>query len=370
MILMNDFGREYESIRPAILDAVDRVGKSGRYVLGMEVTNFEKAWALACDRKYSVGVGNGMDSIEIALRCIPIIPGDEIITTAMTAFATILAIYRAGGIPVLADIDLETALISPESVRRCITPRTKAVLVVHLYGQVCDMDQIQAICSKNNVFLLEDCAQSHLATYRGKIAGSFGMAGLFSFYPTKNLGALGDAGALVTDSEDFDRNARVLRNYGQSERYIHEQIGLNSRLDEIQAAILLVKMSAMTAQLSRRREIAKIYLENLKSPLVELLSSLMILNDHSFYLFALRCPYRTELMQHLEEDGVTSLIHYPIPIHKQSAITTIKSDPFGLSISEFHAMQCLSIPVHPFLTDSEISRIIDSINSFTIKDTL
>ena len=216
LILMNDFKAEPEELRVAELAALERVLHSGWYVLGNEVKVFEAAWAKRCGAAHAVGVGNGMDAIEIGLRALNIGTGDEVITTPMTAFATVLAIIRAGAIPVLADIDPDTALLNPASVERCISAKTKAVLLVHLYGQVHNMERWTALCEKHGIALLEDCAQAHLAQWNGRVAGSFGRFGAYSFYPTKNLGALGDAGALVCNDGELARRAAVLRNYGQS----------------------------------------------------------------------------------------------------------------------------------------------------------
>lgn len=200
-----------------------------------------------------------MDALEISLRALNIGQGDEVITTPMTAFATVLAIMRAGAVPVLADIDPETALMSLDSVKRCLTPKTKGIILVHLYGQIRDMDQWIQFCEESNIVLIEDCAQAHCASWHGQVAGSFGDAGAYSFYPTKNLGAVGDAGIIVTNNEKLAERARSLRNYGQSERYHHHYVGLNSRLDEIQAAMLLVKVQFLSDYTKRRRHIANIY---------------------------------------------------------------------------------------------------------------
>ncbi|TXL12689.1 hypothetical protein BMR05_14580 [Methylococcaceae bacterium HT4] len=238
MILMNDFKAESIELQQAMQSAVERVLASGWYILGKELESFEEQWANICGTKYGIGVGNGMDAIEISLRALGIGVGDEVITTPMTAFATVLAIIRAGATPVLADIDSSTALLDPLSVQLCISPKTRALLLVHLYGQVRCMNEWKVLCDDNNIILLEDCAQAHLAAWQGRMAGSFGAAGAYSFYPTKNLGAAGDAGLLITNEIEVATKAKYIRNYGQSERYHHPEIGLNSRLDEIQAAIL------------------------------------------------------------------------------------------------------------------------------------
>ena len=238
MILMNDFKAEPAELREAMSAAAARVFASGWYVLGNELKAFEQAWAAACGTAFCLGVGNGMDAIELALRGLDIGPGDEVVTTPMTAFATVLAVLRAGATPVLADIEPDSGLLSPASVRRCLSPRTRAVLLVHLYGQMRDMPAWAALCGDAGIALIEDCAQAHLACWDGQPAGSLGVAGAYSFYPTKNLGAIGDGGALVTQSEPLAQRVGRLRNYGQSERYVHPELGMNSRLDELQAALL------------------------------------------------------------------------------------------------------------------------------------
>ena len=269
MILMNDFKAESKILKEDILAAVSRVIDSGWYVLGHELEAFEQLWAEVCGVSHAVGVGNGMDAIEIILRSLQIGPGDEVITTPMTAFATTLGIMRSGAIPVLADIDPETALLDRDSVVRSISPKTKAIILVHLYGQVRDMDAWLQFCESEDIYLIEDCAQSHLAIWHGRVAGSFGKAGAYSFYPTKNLGGLGDGGAVITDDENLSEKARQLRNYGQSTRYHHPEIGMNSRLDEIQAALLSERLKWLEKFNDRRRQIAQRYFEEIKNPLIQ-----------------------------------------------------------------------------------------------------
>ena len=364
MILMNDFKAEPAELREAMVGACRRVLESGWYVLGTELEAFERQWAAVCGVGRGVGVGNGMDAIEIALRALNIGPGDEVITTPMTAFATVLAILRAGATPVLADIDPQTALLSLESVRRCLSPKTRAVLLVHLYGQVRDMDDWQALCSERSIHLIEDCAQAHLASWRGKVAGSFGVAGAYSFYPTKNLGAPGDAGMLVTNDDALAQRADRLRNYGQSVRYEHPELGMNSRLDEIHAAILAERLKWLEAFTERRLEVATAFRAGIAHPLVKQLAAPQGAKAHVYHLYVLLCPQRHALMAHLKAQQVQSLIHYPIPIHHQEPCTAIKRDPAGLFASEVHANTCLSIPCHPVMTDVEVDRVIAAVNSF------
>ena len=364
MILMNDFKAEPAELRTAMIGAVSRVLESGWYVLGNEVTAFEKQWASDCGVAHGVGVGNGMDAIEIALRALDIGRGDEVITTPMTAFATVLAILRAGATPVLADIDLNSALLSLASAERCISPRTKAVLLVHLYGQVRGMDAWSAFCNKHGIALVEDCAQAHLATWQGKVAGSFGAAGAYSFYPTKNLGAPGDAGMLMTQDEALAKRASRLRNYGQSVRYHHPELGMNSRLDEVQAAMLAERLKWLPEFTARRRQIASAYRVGVANPLVRLLAEPEDPLAHSYHLFVITCDQRDAMQVHLQQSQVQSLIHYPIPVHRQESCVEIACDPNGLSNSDHHAATCLSLPCHPQMSDSDIATVIAAVNSF------
>jgi dTDP-4-amino-4,6-dideoxygalactose transaminase len=305
-----------------------------------------------------------MDAIEIALCALGIGPGDEVITTPMTAFASVLAIIRAGATPVLADIEPDTALLSIESAARCISPKTKAVLLVHLYGQVRRMDAWTAFCDKHGITLVEDCAQAHLATWQGKVAGSFGAAGAYSFYPTKNLGAPGDAGALVTKSQALAKRAARLRNYGQSERYHHPELGMNSRLDEIHAAMLAERIKWLPEFTERRRQIADAYRAGINNSLVQLLDAPEEHIAHVYHLFVIVCEQREALQGHLQSHQVQALIHYPICIHEQKPCLAVARDPQGLKASERHAATCLSLPIHPQMSDEDIKSVIEAVNAF------
>lgn len=361
---MNDFKAEPPELREAMLTAVRRVLESGWYVLGAELEAFEKQWAAACGVAHGVGVGNGMDAIEIALRSLDIGKGDEVITTPMTAFATVLAIVRAGATPVLADVDPQTALLDPDSVARCLSSRTRAMVLVHLYGQIRSMETWTAFCSDHGIQLIEDCAQAHLAAWRGKSAGSFGAAGAYSFYPTKNLGALGDAGMLVTGSEVVAEKARCLRNYGQSVRYHHLEVGLNSRLDELQAAMLIERLKWLKDFTERRRRIAMAYRAGIENPLVRQLAASEDPASHVYHLYVVTSDQRDNLQEHLRKNNVQSLIHYPVPVHRQIPCLGLIRDPEGLGHSERHADTCLSLPCHPQMPDAEVAAVIDVVNAF------
>lgn len=364
MILMNDFTAEPAALRDAMSSAVHRVLESGWYVLGSEVARFERQWADVCGVSHGVGVGNGMDAIEIALRARGVGPGDEVITTPMTAFATVLAIVRSGATPVLADIDPDTALLSVESAARCVSPKTKAVLLVHLYGQVREMDRWESFCHEHGLQLIEDCAQAHFARWDGRAAGSFGVAGAYSFYPTKNLGAAGDAGMLVTNDGAVADQARRLRNYGQSVRYEHPEVGMNSRLDEIHAAMLSERLRWLPAFTERRRQIAQRYREEIENPIVQHLAIPEQESAHVYHLYVLKCARRDALAAHLNSHGVQTLVHYPIPIHWQRPCKAVARDPAGLANSEGHAQTALSIPCHPQLSDGAVTDVIAAVNGF------
>ena len=362
---MNDFKSECKTLRDEMLQASKRVLESGWFVLGEEVRKFEALWAKTCGVDHVVGVANGMDALEIALRSLNIGQGDEVITTSMTAFATVLAIYRAGATPVLADIEQGTGLMSIESAQRCITKRTKAVILVHLYGQILNVTKWTHFCENNDLFFIEDCAQAHLAKTKESVAGSFGHASAFSFYPTKNLGALGDAGALATNDENIALYAQKLRNYGQSVRYEHPLIGLNSRLDEIHAAMLSVRLKYLFKNTKRRQEIANKYLMEINNPLIKLLRTPIDKESHVYHLFVIKCLQRDELAHYLRTNGVQTNIHYPIPIHRQKSCMDIICDPCGLKNAEKYSSECLSIPCHPQLSVSQVMKIIELLNKYT-----
>ncbi len=366
MITMNNFKAEPIELREAMLGAVKRVLDSGWYVLGNELLGFERQWASACGVTHGVGVGNGMDAIEIALRALDIGPGDEVITSPMTAFATVLAIIRAGAVPVLADIEPESALLSTASVHRCLSPRTRAVLLVHLYGQVRGMEGWLTICREHGVALIEDCAQAHLASSGGKVAGSFGVAGAYSFYPTKNLGTPGDAGMLVTNDEVLADRACYFRNYGQSIRYHHPVLGMNSRMDEIHAAMLVERLNWLPEFTLRRQQIAGAYRAGISNAAFCLMASPEVPEAHVYHLFVLTCEHRDELQLFLLAQGVQALIHYPIPVHKQLPGAKLRRDPEGLTASEHHAANCLSLPCHPQMTDDDVRYVIAVVNAFRI----
>ena len=363
-VSMNDFRAEPEELVRAEVAACERVIRSGWWVLGKEVSAFESEWAQRLEVPHVVGCGNGMDAIELGLRALGVGAGDEVVTTPMTAFATVLAVLRAGAVPVLADIDAETAMLDPDSVRRCIGPRTRAIVLVHLYGQLGPLDRLAGLAHEFGIHLIEDCAQAHGASWQGRQAGSFGAFAAWSFYPTKNLGAVGDGGALSTQSADLAVKVRALRNYGQTVRYHHPLLGMNSRLDEIQAAILRERMAFLDGWTKRRREIASAYTQGITHAAIRLLPLPAERQRHVHHLFVVACAQRDLLAIHLKNSGVDSLIHYPIPIHHQDACRDILRDPVGLARAEAHSAACLSLPCHPAMTDLQIKQVIAAANAF------
>jgi dTDP-4-amino-4,6-dideoxygalactose transaminase len=361
---MNDFLSEPEALRRAELDAFTHVLDSGRYILGPHVSNFEHEWSRFCGTAHCVGVANGMDAIEIGLRALDLAVGDEVITNSMTAFATVLGVMRAGAVPVLADIDPATGLADLASIERCCGPKTRALLFVHLYGRIGDMSKAEALCRGHGIHLLEDCAQAHAAKWHDRVAGSFGTFGAYSFYPTKNLGAIGDAGAIVTADAQIDQRCRSLRNYGQTGRMVHDEPGLNSRLDELQAGLLSARLRWLEEFTVARRRVAQRYDDGIASAHVRKLAPPASAENHVHHLYVITCDERERLAKHLEERGVETAIHYPLPIHHQRASGKLRQDPRGLANAERHATTCLSLPCHPQLSDGDVARVVEAVNSF------
>jgi dTDP-4-amino-4,6-dideoxygalactose transaminase len=359
MILFNDFKKSYFKIKPEIDEAISRVLNSGWFILGKETEQFETNFARYLNAKYCVGVANGTEAIALALMAYDIGEGDEVITTNLTAFPTITGILQAGAIPVVVDINEADGLLDCSKIEGKITKKTKAIVPVHLYGQSCDMDPIVELAKQYQLKIIEDCAQSVGATYKEKKCGTIGHCGAFSFYPTKNLGAMGDAGAIVTNDETVYQQLLSLRNYGQTKRYYHESKGINSRLDEIQSAILNVKLKYLDKQNQTRNRIAEYYQENLKTVECLFVNSYGIPVNH---LFVIKTLHRDSLIQHLQKNEVQALIHYPVPINKQKAFLWQKDEL--LERSSHFANSVLSIPIYPELSENEIITIVKTINEF------
>jgi dTDP-4-amino-4,6-dideoxygalactose transaminase len=358
MILINDFISEYKSIKEEIDQAVQRVLQSGWFILGEELKQFEHELAAYLGVTFCAGVASGTDALTLSLMALGIGQGDEVITSNFTAYPTIVGIINAGAVPVAVDACLEDGLIDPHVVEREITQKTKAIIPVHLYGQCCDMDRIQRIAQTHDLKVIEDCAQACGAEYRGKKAGTMGHCAAFSFYPTKNLGAYGDAGAVVTDNESLHQKIISLRNYGQSSRYHHDERGINSRLDEIQAAILRVKLNHLDEWNHKRIAIGNKYNTSLES--VDLLDNQQ--GKHVYHLYVVRSRNREQFQTYLKDKGIQTLIHYPITVGSQNAYT----GRYGrrLSNSEKLADEVVSLPIHPWLREHEIQLIVDVVNTF------
>ena len=348
----------------AIKAAIDRVIASGWFVLGPEVDAFETEFAAASRVPHAVGVGTGTDAITLILRALDIGPGDEVITPPLSAAYSALAVMMAGARPVFADIDPERLTLDPDAAAAAITSRTRAILPVHLYGQAADMSPLEALASKHGLALVEDAAQSHLGTADGRPIGTIGIAAATSFYPTKNLGALGDGGAVVTDDGAIAASIKRLRNGGQTDRYHHQDAGINSRLDEMQAAILRARLPHLRAWTERRRQLAARYRRRLASPCVEVPAA--VDHGHVYHLFVVRSAARRLLQAHLGAAGVETLIHYPVPIPRQPAVAS--SHPAACPAADRACDEVLSLPLHPALRDDEVDRVADAVNRFERTD--
>lgn len=346
-----------------IIESVRKTLQSGWYILGEEVKKFEDEFAQYCGVKHGIGVASGTDALFLALSACDLRPGDEVITVSHTAVATVAAIDHTGAIPVLVDISADTYCIDPEKIRAAITSRTKAVIVVHLYGLPCDMDSILKITNEHRLLLIEDCAQAHGARYHGMRVGSFGDFACFSFYPTKNLGAIGDGGMIVTNNTEMAEKVRLLREYGWKKRYISEISGYNSRLDEIQAGILRIKLRTLDADNTRRRGIAKKYLSQISTGSI-MLPVVLEGYESVYHLFVVRCNRRDELQKFLQQKDIQTLIHYPVPVHMQPAYRKTCRIPFPLVNTEKAAAEVLSLPMYPELCHNDVEMVIGAIAEF------
>lgn len=369
MILLNDFGRQWEIVESRVLGAVKRVGSSGRYILGPEVAQFEKALAEFWGIEQAVGVGNGMDALEIALRCLEVRPGERVLTTPLSAFATTLAILRAGARAIFVDVD-ERGGIDLDQCERLLQRDSsiRFLLPVHLYGISLDLEKLARLRDEFGLLVVEDCAQAIGATDGGMAVGSVGQIAATSFYPTKNLGALGDGGALLTKHAGLAEKARCLRNYGQTGHYFHSEPGLNSRLDELQAAILGDAFLPFVKEWTdRRRQIAHTYLTRIRNPAIQLppVESGSGAVWHLFPILAAE-GLRDDLQRHLSSLEILSAVHYPRLIPEQEALK--RSAGFEMAEQPLQASRfsrCeLSLPVHPFLSESEVARVIDACNAW------
>lgn len=355
---LKEINARYED---AMTESFKNVLSSGWYIMGEELSQFEKEFALYCGAKYCVGVGNGLDALLLILKALDIGPGDEVIVPANTFIASILAITGVGATPVLVEPDLDSYNIDPKLIEDKITQKTKAILVVHLYGQLAEMGAISKIAHKYSLKVIEDSAQAHGAYNEYGKAGNLGFAAGFSFYPGKNLGALGDGGAVTTDDFEFYEKVKALRNYGSKQRYVHSYNGINSRLDEIQAAFLRIKLRFLDEDNQRRRDISQFYRKNIKNPKLSLPIP-KLETAHVWHLFVVRTNNRDELQAYLERNGVQTIIHYPTPPHKQGAYPELSH--LILPITEKIHKEVLSIPIYPSMTFETAKKISDLLNEW------
>ncbi len=357
-----ELGRQYAALRNEIDAAIKAVLERGWFVLGKEVEEFEREFAQAIGVRHAVGVASGTEAIQLALMAFGIGSGHQVITAANTCVPTVSGITAAGATPILVDVDEASFNLNPSEIESAITATTKAILPVHLYGQAADMDAILEVAARHSIPVIEDAAQAHGATYQGRKLGSLGAAACFSFYPSKNLGAYGDGGAVVTNDDGVAEALRRLRNYGQERRYYHSGKGINSRLDEIQAAILRVKLPFLDDWNARRRHIALRYHQEINHP--KILKPQEVFVGCNYHLYVIRCRQRDLLHRYLAQLGVTTLIHYPVPIHLQTAYEDLSMQKGDYPVAERLASEILSLPIFPELSDEEVSYVAQCINQF------
>jgi len=358
-----DLSAQIRALRPELDAAIARSLDTGAFCLGPEVQQFEMEFAAFCSAAHCVGFNSGTSALHVAMRLLNIGPGDEVITTPFTFIATSWAIVYTGARPVFVDVEEATFNLDPRLVEKAITARTKAILPVHLYGQPCDLDPLLAIARHHHLPLVEDAAQAHGARYRGNRVGTMGEMSAFSFYPTKNLGACGEAGALVTNRADLAARARALREHGSRARYLHEEVGYNYRMEGIQGAVLRVKLTRLDAWNAARRAIARHYQELLQdTPLI--LPREAGYAESVYHLYTVRHPSRDRLKTHLEACGIGCAIHYPLPLHLQKCFGHLGYQPGDFPVAERAARECLCLPIYPELTGAQIEHVARSIREF------
>ena len=361
MIPFLNLKRVNEAHQLSIQAAIERVLASGWYILGNEVNAFENQFATYCQTRHCIGVANGLEALTLVLNAWDFPAGSEVIVASNAYIASVLSITHAGLVPVFVEPRPETYLLNPDAIEQAITSRTKAILPVHLYGRCCEMKPINRLAQQFGLKVLDDAAQAHGAMHKNQRAGSWGDATGWSFYPSKNLGALGDAGAITTNDDDLADRIRALRNYGSVQKYVNEYAGYNSRLDELQAAIVGAKLPFLDQENARRRTIARHYLTDIRNPDVVLPPADQIEED-VWHLFVIRHPQRDALRAYLHERGIGTEVHYPIPPHRQGAYASLAHLSFP--ISERLHREVLSLPLNPVLTDEEVIYIIETINKF------
>ncbi len=369
MIPFFDLKSQYRSIATELKSQIEATLESGWFVLGERLKGFEEEFAAYINARYAVGVGSGTDALTLALRAAGVKTGDEVITVPNTAIPTVSAIRDANAVPLFVDIDPETFTMDPALLEELLKKRAKeggsvkAIVPVHLYGQAAHMDPIMDLAKEHGALVIEDACQAHGAEYKGRKAGSIGFGGVFSFYPSKNLGAYGDGGMVVTDDEELFEKLKLLRNYGQSDRYHSVIEGVNSRLDELQAAVLSVKLVHLNEWTERRRELAALYDKLLDQEKVQIPKEA----DYSrgvYHLYVISHPRRDALQKFLSEKGVSTLIHYPIPIHLQEAYLRLGYGPGAFPIAEKAAGEILSLPIYPELTEAQVEEVAGLVNAF------
>lgn len=357
-----DLKVQHGQVAKEINDAIQGVIGRSQFILGSELETFEREFASYCGAAHCVGVGNGTDALFLALKACGIGPGDEVITVSHSFVSTALTIAWTGATPVFVEVDPATYTLDPSALKAAITKKTKAIVPVHLYGQCAEMAPILAAAAEHNLLVIEDAAQAHGSTYRGAKAGAIGDIATFSFYPSKNLGAMGDAGAIVTRSDALAAKVRKLRNYGQSKRYHHDTMGYNSRLDELQAAVLRVKLRHLDAWNAARQAVAKKYIDGLDGGLVKPATGAD--RNHTYHLFVVRSPKRDALQEHLGKAGVQTQVHYPVPIHLQPVFRDLPHRSGNLSFTERAAREVLSLPMYPTITAREVERVLSAAQAF------
>ena len=366
MILCANPSAQVYSYQAEIEDAVLRVLRSDRYILGPEVSALEQEFAAYIGTTHAVGVANGTDALELALRALDLKPSDEVITVSHTAVATVAAIEAAGAVPVLVDVDPDFYTLNSTQLMEVLSSHTRAVIVVHLYGQAADLDEISAFCKQHNLMLIEDGSQAHGAKWHGKRLGSIGHIGCFSCYPTKNLGAIGDAGLVTTSDEKLAHKIRILREYGWQKRYISDIPGRNSRLDEMQAAILRIKLQHLDDDNQNRRDLAAQYTtllgDGASSPAIRQGA------EHVFHLYVVRTTRRQDLMAHLKSQDIHTAIHYPVPVHLQPAYKGRVRTARSMEVTERLAQEVLSLPIYPELGVDSVSQVAQTIKNFVAQD--
>jgi dTDP-4-amino-4,6-dideoxygalactose transaminase len=359
-----DLKAQYKTIAAEVEAAMQRVVTDADFILGSDVEKFEQEFARFCRAEYAVGLDSGTSALELALRAFGIGEGDEVITVSHTFIATAAAISYTGARPILVDIDPDTYNLDPKQIEAAITPRTKAIVPVHLYGQAADLEPILSIAHKHKLLVIEDACQAHGALYKGKSVGSLGDAGCFSFYPGKNLGAYGDAGMVVTNSKEIADKLKLLRNYGQPQKYQHVMMGYNRRLDSLQAAVLRAKLRHLDYWNDARRRAAKLYDEMLEGAAEVKTPYRAEESTHVYHLYVIQHPRRDQLLQHLKDRGVYGGLHYPTPVHLQPCYEHLNKPAGSLPVTEAIASRVISLPMFAEITEEQIKYVCDCIRSF------